>query len=83
MHRLFTRLDAIVGLQNAVNGFAGRNRQVEELQHWTVLQILLNGLLTGNPPQAFRGMISNREDFCYHHRMGLFRRMLARPRVAL
>src|SRR5713226_7520776 len=83
MQTLFTPLDAIIGLQDAVNGLAGRDRQLEEAQHWTALQIVMNGILTRNPPQPFRRLISNGKDLGYDRRMRLLRRVLAGSAVTL
>src|SRR5205807_9204595 len=83
MHRLFTCLDSIIGRQGRVNGLARRYGQLEHLEHWTPLQIIVNGFLTRNPPQTVRGMISKGKDLCNHDWMRLGGQLLTGTRVAL
>jgi len=50
---------------------------LEEVEHGIALKVVVNGLLTGDAPQAFGRLIAKGEDLLDQQRMGLGKRALA------
>ena len=87
LHRLLDTLAAlgnpIMAFEHAINGLARGDGQLEELQEGITLQVIANGLLSGDASQAFWRLIAHGEDQLDHQRMGRGRWGLAGSRVPL
>ncbi len=70
MDGLLALRDALMGFEDAVNGLAGRDGQLEELQGRIPFEIVVDGFRAGHAPQAFRGLIANGQDGLHHQGMG-------------
>ena len=85
LHRLLDTHAAlgnpIMAFEHAINGLARGDGQLEELQEGITLQVIANGLLSGDASQAFWRLIANGEDLLDHQRMRGSGWGLASPRV--
>src|SRR2546428_8924506 len=71
----------LMAFEHAINGPARGDGQLEELQEGITLQVIANGLLSGDAAQAFGRLIAYGEDLLDHQRMRAGGWGLASPRV--
>jgi len=83
MDYLPTLGDTLMGFENAIDGAAGGDGEVKQLQGGVPQEGVADCLLTGHTTQALQGLIPDGEHLPSDQRVNLDRWVLARTGVAL